>query len=78
MLKTCTAYAHLAYNLQADPAHHIPVVNYEDNVYLDSGAANHMMANINNLIGLQSTLTNVSYQTDQLSLQQLQVPSEYW
>jgi hypothetical protein len=59
VLKAQTVYANLAYHSAIDPIHHIPVVKYEDDVYLDSGASDHMTGNINNLTGLQSTLTNV-------------------
>jgi hypothetical protein len=59
VLKARTAYANLAYHLVTDPIHHIPVVKYKDDVYLDSGASDHMTGDINNLTGLQSTLTNV-------------------
>jgi hypothetical protein len=59
VLRPRNAYANSVLARVPRPTTHIPIVRYEDDVYLNLGASDHMTGNMTNLTGIRDTLTNV-------------------
>jgi Integrase core domain len=58
-LPTRTAYANMVLAMPPAQIQNIPIIRYEDEVYLDSGASDHMTGNITMLTGIRQAASNV-------------------